>query len=185
MDLAFLSGSNPKYGLYLAEMRYAMDYAEENRARMLRESLAALETVTGWTIEPDLRFETHHNYAQMERNFGADVLVHRKGAVRAEGFVTIPGSMGTASYIGEGLMCAESFGTCSHGAGRLLGRKQAKRTITKERAVASMGDVVFGVREGDVDEMPDAHKNIDAVMAAQTDLVRAVHRLRPLAVVKG
>lgn len=185
LDLSFLPRGCAEYDLYLAEMRYAMAFAEDNRAQMLRETLAALTEVTGWKIDPDLQIETHHNYAEMEHHRGANVLIHRKGAVKAQGMVTIPGSMGTASYIAEGLMCPESFNTCSHGAGRLLGRKQANRTITKDRAVKTMGDVVFGVRDGDFDEMPDAYKDIDAVMAAQAELVRPLHRLRPLAVVKG
>jgi tRNA-splicing ligase RtcB len=112
-------------------------------------------------------------------------MIHRKGAVRATGLVTIPGSMGTASYIGEGQTPRESFNTCAHGAGRVMGRKVANRTITHEQALDSMSHVVYGVREGQYDEMPAAYKDIDDVMAAQADLVKPLYRLVPLMVVKG
>ncbi|KKM11491.1 hypothetical protein LCGC14_1720880 [marine sediment metagenome] len=94
--------------------------------------------------------------------------------------LVVPGS-----FIGEGLNSPDSFGTCSHGAGRVMGRKVANRTITHERAVESMAHVVYGVREGKYDEMPDCYKGIDAVMEAQADLVTPVNRLVPLMVVKG
>jgi tRNA-splicing ligase RtcB len=113
------------------------------------------------------------------------VLVHRKGAVKAEGLVTIPGSMATSSFICEGLKPAQSFNTCSHGAGRVMGRNQANRTITHEQAVEAMEGIVFNVRKGDYDEMPMVYKDIDRVIEAQSDLVRPLHRLLPLAVVKG
>lgn len=188
-DLAFLPRGAAEHAQYLAEMRFAMRFAEENRAAMLQAAVAALGDVLGysWPAVPeiDMRIETHHNFARIENHHGANVIVHRKGAVHAKGLVTIPGSMGTASYIGEGLENPDSFATCSHGAGRVLGRKQANRTITRAQAEESMRGVVFGIRDGDFDEMPAAYKDIDAVMAAQTDLVRPVYRLRPLAVVKG
>ena len=89
--------------------------------------------------------------------------------------------MGTASFIGEGLEPTDSFNTCAHGAGRLLGRKEANRTTTHEEAVSAMEHVVYGVRQGDYDEMPRCYKDIDQVLAAQGDLVKPVHRLTPLA----
>jgi tRNA-splicing ligase RtcB len=99
--------------------------------------------------------------------------------------VTIPGSMATSSYICEGLRPAQSFNTCSHGAGRVMGRNQANRTISHDEAVEAMRDVVFNVRKGDYDEMPMVYKDINRVIEAQADLVRPLHRLLPLAVVKG
>ena len=146
---------------------------------------AAFAEVFGAEPDIDVQFDTHHNFAETERHFGENVLVHRKGAVKAEGLVTIPGSMGTASYIGEGLAPTESFNTCSHGAGRAIGRKETNRVIGHEQSVASMQQVVYGVRTGDYDEMPACYKDIESVMASQADLVRPVHRLSPLAVVKG
>ena len=184
-DLAFLPEDTDEYHAYLDEMRWCMAFAEENREAMLLAVYSAFVEVMDIDIEDLQKIDTHHNFAEMERHYGQNVLVHRKGAVKAEGLVTIPGSMGTASYIAEGLKPQESFNTCSHGAGRVLGRKQANKAITHEQAEAAMSDVVFGVRQGDYDEMPQAYKDIDAVIAAQADLVRPVHRLLPLAVVKG
>lgn len=185
IDLAYLPDTMLAYGEYLAEMRWCMKFAEANRAAMFDAVCDAFAEVLGGVPQIDVRFDTHHNFAQIERHFGADLLIHRKGAVRAEGLVTIPGSMGTASYIGEGLMAAESFETCSHGAGRALGRKEANRVIGHEQAVESMQHVVYGVRTGEYDEMPACYKNIESVMAHQAELVRPVHRLMPMAVVKG
>ena len=184
LDLAFLPESVPEYKQYLAEMRWCMAFAEANRQAMLDAVYAAFKE-RGLLFEVDLGVDTHHNFAAMEHHYGKNLLVHRKGAVRAEGLVTIPGSMGTASYICEGLKPAESFNTCAHGAGRRMGRKEANRTITHEQAVEQMKGVVYGVREGDYDEMPAAYKDVDQVIAAQDDLARPVHRLTPLTVVKG
>ena len=163
-----------------------MKYAEANRNAMMEAVWSAFEAVLGkGTSMIDLEVNTHHNFAARELHFGEHLWIHRKGAVKAEGLVTIPGSMGTASYIARGLQPAHSFNTCSHGAGRRMGRKQAKREITHEQAVAQMGQVVYPIKEGDYDEMPAAYKNIDDVMLAQDDLVTPEPRLSPLTVVKG
>ena len=185
VDLSYLPEGAPEYGQYLADMAWCMAFAEVNRQFMFEAVLAAFKEALGEEPRIHLQFDTHHNFAQMETHNREDLLVHRKGAVRADGLVTIPGSMGTASYIGEGLRSPASFETCSHGAGRRLARKQANRTISHDRAVESMQHVVFGVRQGDYDEMPDCYKDIDDVMRQQADLVRPVFRLLPLAVVKG
>jgi tRNA-splicing ligase RtcB len=184
-DLAFLPEGVEEHDQYIAEMRWCMTFAEANREEMLAQVLDALDEVLGREPGVDETVDTHHNFAALEKHCGQDLWVHRKGAVKAEGLVTIPGSMGTASYICEGLSPVESFNTCSHGAGRVMGRKEANRAITHAEAVAAMQHVVFGVREGDYDEMPRCYKDIDAVVAAQSDLVRPVHRLEPMAVVKG
>ena len=185
LDLAFLPESVPEYKQYLAEMSWCMKYAEENRLAMLEAIYEAFGSLRWPDLGIDLTVDTHHNFAAMEHHGGENLLIHRKGAVKAEGLVTIPGSMGTASYICEGLRPTESFNTCAHGAGRVMGRKEANRTISHDRAVESMRAVVYGVREGDYDEMPDAYKDIDQVIAAQADLVKPIYRLTPLAVVKG
>lgn len=184
-DLAYLKEGTEAYHDYMNEMQWCCDFAELSRQRMMDATYEAFEAVTGKEITTTLTVHTHHNYASLERHDDQALLVHRKGAVRAEGLVTIPGSMGTASYIANGLANPTSFRTCSHGAGRVLGRNQAKRTITKEQAEASMSHVVYGIRDGEYDEMPDAYKSIEKVMANQKDLVQPVHRLTPLAVVKG
>lgn len=187
-DLAYLASYLPAYHAYMAEMHWCMKFAEINRQAMMQEVLNALGALTGRLasgINIDLVVETHHNFVAEEEHNGEKLMIHRKGAVKAEGLVTIPGSMSTASYIGEGLASPYSFATCSHGAGRRMSRGQAKRTITHERAVESMGSVVYPVKKGQYDEMRDAYKDIEDVMAAQDDLVRPLWRLEPLTVVKG
>ncbi len=184
LDLSFLPQSVPEYEYYMEEMNWCMAFAEKSRALMLEQvELAFL--AKGITFKKDFEIDTHHNFAAMENHFGKNLLIHRKGAVKAKGYVTIPGSMGTASYIGLGLEPEESFNTCSHGAGRRMGRLEANRTANHENSVAAMEHVVYGVRQGDYDEMPRCYKDIDAVMEAQKDLVKPVYRLVPLAVVKG
>ncbi len=184
-DLAFLPNTVPEHDAYLAKMRWCMTFAEANRQAILAAVHEAFADVMGVVPTISVTVDTHHNFAAMENWGGENLMIHRKGAVKAVGLVTIPGSMGTASFIGEGLNEPHSFGTCSHGAGRVMGRKVANKTITHERAVESMAHVVYGVREGKYDEMPDCYKQIDAVMEAQDDLVTPVSRLVPLMVVKG
>jgi tRNA-splicing ligase RtcB len=184
-DLAYLPDETPEHGEYLASMHWCLRFAEESRERMLARVTEVVESVLARPIEVGTPVQTHHNYAALESHEGEEVWVHRKGAVRAQGLVTIPGSMGTASYIARGKDSPLSFGTCSHGAGRVLGRKEANRLITHEEAEKAMEHVVFGVRKGDYDEMPQAYKDIDKVMLNQADLVEPEVRLTPLAVVKG
>jgi tRNA-splicing ligase RtcB len=132
-------------------------------------------------------FDCHHNFVEWENHFGKSVLVTRKGAVRARvgDRGIIPGSMGARSYIVEGLGNPESFMSCSHGAGRRMSRTEAKRTFTVEdHAKATAG--VDCRKDADVlDETPGAYKSIDAVMAAQADLVKVVHTLKAFLCVKG
>lgn len=184
MDLAFLPDSVKEYQMYLDAMQFCMGFAEASRESMFQQVKLAFEA-QGVAFEEDLKFDTHHNFAQMENHYGQNLLIHRKGAVKAEGLVTIPGSMGTSSYICEGLKPLESFNTCSHGAGRVLGRKQANKIITHDQAVESMQHVVFGIKNGDYDEMPMAYKDIEKIIEYQSDLVKPAYKLRPLAVCKG
>lgn len=184
-DLAFLPEDFFLYDDYLREMHWAMEWATANRHRMLSEVREALMDVTGQHLMFVDTIETHHNYAQMENWFGQNFLIHRKGAVRAKGPVIIPGSMGTASYICEGLNNPMSYGSCSHGAGRPRSRTASNKMYTLESAKAEMAHVVFGVREGVYDEMPRAYKDIHAVIKQESDLVRPIHQLKPLMVVKG
>jgi len=185
-DLSFLPNAVPEAADYLGEMHWCMKWAEENRQTMLNEVFRAFETI-GRSLEDRITLEvdTHHNFATLEYHFGESLLIHRKGAVKADGLVTLPGSMGTSSYICRGLNPKDSFNTCAHGAGRQMGRKVANATITHEEAVKAMENVVYGVRQGDYDEMPRAYKDIEEVMGAQSDLAEPVYRLTPLMVVKG
>jgi tRNA-splicing ligase RtcB len=135
--------------------------------------------------------DVHHNYAVMENHFGKNVMVHRKGAVRARlhDTVVIPGSMGSRSYIAEGLGEPQSFQSCSHGAGRTMGREAAKRAIPCQQVIEEMKAMdisLFKPKKADVaEECRQSYKDIDAVMAAQDDLVAPVAVLTPIAVVKA
>lgn len=186
--LAFLVKDVPEYNEYLAQMNWCLEFAEVSRVMMLDAVIAAIKEVTGPAGLADritLQLDTHHNFAAMESHYGRNVMVHRKGAVKASGLVTMPGSMQTASYIGMGLEPKESLNTCAHGAGRAMSRTAANKKFDLAFAQDAMKDVVFNVRDGDFDELGDAYKPIDDVMAAQKDLVRPEYRLTPLAVVKG
>jgi tRNA-splicing ligase RtcB len=129
----------------------------------------------------------HHNYVQQERHFGRDVLVTRKGAVSArEGELgIIPGSMGARSYIVRGKGNPESFNSCSHGAGRVMSRTEAKRRFTVLDAEQATAGVECRKDEGVIDEIPMAYKDIEAVMRAQSELVEVVHTLKQVVCVKG
>jgi tRNA-splicing ligase RtcB len=131
-----------------------------------------------------------HNYARWESHFGTNVIVHRKGATSArEGEIgIIPGSQGTKSYIVQGKGNPESFQSCSHGAGRSMGRKQAQRELNLEEEIAKLNDkgIVHSIRQTkDLDEAPGAYKDINVVMENQSDLVEILVELNPLAVIKG
>ena len=131
-----------------------------------------------------------HNYAAWEHHYGENVIVHRKGAVRARGGAVgiIPGSQGTSSYIVEGLGCPEAFMSSSHGAGRVMSRKEAIRTLSleKEKEMLDSKGIIHGIRSvNHLDEAASAYKDIDEVMANQTDLVKILTRLSPIAVIKG
>ncbi len=190
-DLAYLPMDNPMAQEYMAAMNYALLFAAENRAGMKDVCCEQLqfETRCGFVREINI----HHNFAAEETHYGRTLVVHRKGATRAskglEGI--IPGSMGTSSYIVRGLGNADSFQSCSHGAGRVMGRNEANRTLTYEQVRQAMKGIVFDTwprgRKGKIDlsEAPQAYKNIDEVIDAQRDLVEVVVKLRPLGVVKG
>jgi tRNA-splicing ligase RtcB len=187
-ELAFLPLDSDEGQAYLAEMNACLTFAYKNREHMMHAIQSVLYR-EGFTWGDD--FDVHHNYAAMENHFGKNVMVHRKGAARArEGArVIIPGSMGSHSYLGVGKGNHESFTSCSHGAGRTMGRKAAIREIPAEQVIAEMkaADIsLFKPKRGDVaEECRQAYKNIDAVMDAQADLVTPVTVLRPLAVIKA
>ncbi len=185
-DLAFMPADSPDGREYLAAMEYCLDFAQANRQLMLQRIIAIVREATG--AATDAAVNIHHNYAARETHYGHEVLVHRKGATRATAGLRgiIPGSMGTASYIVEGLGNPESFMSCSHGAGRRMGRKEATRTLDMRAEQEKLAGIVHGLRTpADLEEAPGAYKDIDAVMAQQRDLVRIAVRLTPLAVVKG
>jgi tRNA-splicing ligase RtcB len=190
-DLCFLPISDPAGMMYIKAMQFAQRFAMKNREIMMMYFKRAMmhELDCGFSEE----INVHHNFAALEHHKGKDYWVHRKGATRArEGELgIIPGSMGTSSYIVRGKGNANSLESCSHGAGRRMGRGEFTRTTTVEEANKSIEGVVFKgwgkKRRGGLDwsEAPGAYKDIDEVMAQQEDLVRITVRLRPLGVLKG
>lgn len=188
-NLAFLPVETIEAKNYMIEMQYCVEFAFANRKLMMDNIAMAF-------AEKVKRFEQldfvniAHNYARWENHFGTNVIVHRKGATSARDGETgiIPGSQGTRSYIVRGKGNPESFESCSHGAGRLLGRKQAERTLDLEAEIARMNakGIIHAIRsKSDLDEAPGAYKNIDTVMENQSDLVEILVELTPLAVIKG
>jgi tRNA-splicing ligase RtcB len=189
-DLAYLPQDTDDFGGYWAAMLFALRFAEVNRSRMLDAVERAFEAHTRIG-----RFERtvdiHHNYAAWERHVAHDGIVHRKGAVRARAgeAVLIPGSMGSASYVGEGLGNPDAFESCQHGAGRAMSRTAARKAKTSREVYDEMAALGVVLRSseprGVAEEAAFAYKDIDAVMAASASLVRPVRRLTPLGVVKG
>ena len=186
-DLAYLAEGTPLFDDYIEAMTFAQDYALVNRELMMARVLEALRKHVRSFKTDKQAINCHHNYATREHHFGANVWVTRKGAVRArEGDLgIIPGSMGTGSFIVEGLGNAESFCSCSHGAGRVMSRSQAKKLISLDDHRAAMQGIEARVDEGVLDESPAAYKDIGAVMEAQEDLVRIRHSLRQIVNIKG
>lgn len=186
-DLAFLTEGSQLFDDYIEAMHFAQDYAMANRELMMVRVLEALRKHAPGFKTDKAAINCHHNYATREVHFGEQLWVTRKGAVSArEGELgIIPGSMGTGSFIVEGLGNPESFCSCSHGAGRVMSRGQAKKLISLEDHKAAMHGIEARVDEGVLDESPAAYKDIGAVMDAQQDLVRIRHRLRQVVNVKG
>ncbi|GAB6040287.1 RtcB family protein [Endothiovibrio diazotrophicus] len=186
-DLAYFREGNPHFDDYVAAVEWAQEYAMVNRREMMRLILEALASRLPPFEVTREAINCHHNYVAREHHFGADLYVTRKGAIRAgEGELgIIPGSMGARSYIVRGLGNAESFCSCSHGAGRRMSRTQAKKQFTARDLEAQTAGVECRKDKGVVDEIPGAYKDIDQVMADQADLVEVVHRLKQVVCVKG
>lgn len=189
IELAFLPIETKEAKDYLREMNYCVDFALANRKLMMERVLEAIGQVTG-SFEHDDIINESHNFAAWENHFNENVLVHRKGATRAykDELGMIPGSQGTSSYIVKGLGNEESFRSCSHGAGRKMGRKQAQRELDLKEEIANLDKkgIVHAIRnQKDLDEAPGSYKDINEVMKNQEDLVEIVVELSPLAVLKG
>jgi len=187
-DLAYLEEGTAHYDDYVEAVGWAQKFARINREVMMHNVIHAMRGAIPKPFDAHVEaVNCHHNYVQKEKHFGKDVLVTRKGAVSArEGELgIIPGSMGAKSFIVRGKGNPESFHSCSHGAGRVMSRTEAKRRFTR----ADMERVLQGVEsrkdEGVIDEIPMAYKDIDAVMHAQRDLVEVVHTLKQVVCVKG
>jgi tRNA-splicing ligase RtcB len=187
-DLAWLNEGTREFALYVEALQWAQDYAALNREAMLLGVLAAMRESLGSDVDAELEVvNCHHNYATLEEHFGAKVWITRKGAVSARDgqLGIIPGSMGARSYIVRGRGNPLSYCSCSHGAGRRLSRGAAKRSFTVEDVARQTEGIECRKDDGVLDEIPGAYKDIDAVMAAQADLVEVVHTLRQVVCVKG
>ena len=187
-DLAYFEEGSRHFGDYVRAVGWAQRYAQLNREVMMRRVVAAAKKVIGKPFSSHVEaVNCHHNYVQRERHGGADLYVTRKGAVSARKgeLGIIPGSMGARSYIVRGKGNPESFESCSHGAGRTMSRGEAKRRFTVEQHRAATAGVECRKDKDVLDETPAAYKDIDAVMAAQSDLVEVVHTLKQVVCVKG
>lgn len=186
-DLAYFLQGTPEFNLYIEDMLWAQEYALGNRETMMDNALKAFFTVNGGGSEVS-RINCHHNFSRLEAH-GTWIWVTRKGAISAElgELGVIPGSMGTKSYVVEGLGETKSWKSCSHGAGRRMSRSKARKTLTTESLVEAMGDRAWQANKADqlLDEHPDSYKNIDKVMEDQKDLVNVVHTLRQIVNFKG
>jgi tRNA-splicing ligase RtcB len=187
-DLAWLDQGTVFFDEYVEGLRWAQDYAAHNRNLMLHAVLKALQAQFGRDIgTAEHAVNCHHNYSSIEEHFGEQMWITRKGAVaaRAGQLGIIPGSMGARSFIVRGKGNAESYCSCSHGAGRRMSRGAAKRAFSLDDLRAQTDGVECRKDAGVLDEIPGAYKDIDAVMAAQAELVEVVHTLKQVMCVKG
>lgn len=186
-DLSYLVEHTEIFDDYVAAVEWAQRYAEENRRSMMDAALLTLRRFLPAFTITEMAVNCHHNYIARENHFGANVIVTRKGAVRARqgDLGIIPGSMGTGSFIVRGLGNAESFCSCSHGAGRVMSRGEAKKRISLDDHAKAMTGIEARLDADVLDESPAAYKDIGAVMAAQDDLVEILFRLRQVLNIKG
>jgi tRNA-splicing ligase RtcB len=186
-DLAYFPEGAQHFDDYVEAVGWAQDYARANRAEMMELVLEAMRRHLPAFEVVGAAVNCHHNYVERETHYGEEVWLTRKGAIRARKgeLGIIPGSMGARSYIVRGRGSAESFQSCAHGAGRRMSRNQASRTFTTEDLERQTQGVICRKDKGVIDEIPGAYKDIDEVMANQTDLVEVVHTLKQLLCVKG
>lgn len=188
-DLSYFPEGSIVFRHYLLAVEWAQDFAKANRHCMMSQTIKAIKSAIGRDFDSGLEtaVNCHHNYVATENHFGANLLITRKGAVRARNgdLGIIPGSMGAKSFIVEGKGNPDSFCSCSHGAGRKMSRTQARANISVEEHIRATAGVECRKDADVVDESPAAYKDIDAVMEAQKDLVTIKHTLRQVVCVKG
>ncbi|MPV37095.1 RtcB family protein [Georgenia subflava] len=186
-DLAYLTEDDEAFGDYLDHLHWAQEFARLNREVMMDRLLDQLARFTGEDVQRLEEVNCHHNYTAVEEHFGERVLVSRKGAIDAHEGVRglIPGSMGTASYVVTGKGNAMSLCSAPHGAGRAYSRSRARKTFTQDDLRRRMAGIEYRDLPDFVDEIPDAYKDIDVVMADAADLVSVDHVLRQIVNVKG
>lgn len=186
-DLAYFPEDTEDFDDYMAAVGWAQNYALENRRRMMNQVIEAMRgMMPEFTITQEA-INCHHNYVEKEHHFGRNMWVTRKGAIRARAgdLGIIPGSMGQRSYIVRGKGDVSSYCSCSHGAGRVMSRAEAKRRFSITDLIAQTQGVECRKDESVIDEIPASYKDIDQVMANQTDLVEVVHTLKQVLCVKG
>lgn len=186
-DLAYFPEDTEDFDDYMHAVGWAQNYALENRRRMMLQVVTAMrEMLPAFTITQEA-INCHHNYVEKENHFGRNMWVTRKGAIRARAgdLGIIPGSMGQRSYIVRGKGDLQSYCSCSHGAGRVMSRAEAKRRFSLTDLIAQTEGVECRKDEGVIDEIPASYKDIDQVMANQTDLVEVVHTLKQVLCIKG
>ncbi|HYH78018.1 MAG TPA: RtcB family protein [Arthrobacter sp.] len=186
-DLAYLEEGTSEFRRYIEELRWAQHFALLNREEMMDRVIAQFGHWVGGHVKEHERINCHHNFTQQETHYGKSVWVSRKGAIRAEpgDLGLIPGSMGTASYVVEGLGNPASLNSSPHGAGREYSRNAARKTFSLEELKKAMRGIEFRASEAFIDEIPAAYKPIDVVMKDAADLVTVRHKLRQLVNVKG
>lgn len=186
-DLAFFAQGTDDFKAYIHDLNWAQAYAAKNREVMMARILKDVQRHVGFDLSPEPVINCHHNFAVMESHFNTNVLVTRKGAVRARigDMGIIPGSMGTRSYIVRGLGNPESFNSCSHGAGRRMSRTKARNIFTEADLIAQTSGVECRKDKEVIDEIPGAYKPIEEVMANQADLVEIVAELKQVLCIKG
>lgn len=186
-DLAYIPEGTQNFNDYMKAVEWSQEYARLNRECMMAAVLDVLHQHLPPFINSVTAVNCHHNYISRENHFGENVWVTRKGAVRARlnELGIIPGAMGQRSYIVRGLGNRDSFHSCSHGAGRVMSRTQAKKVITLDDHIAATQGVECRKDSGVIDESPAAYKNLDSVMESQKDLVEIVHTLKAVLCVKG
>jgi tRNA-splicing ligase RtcB len=188
-DLAYFVEGTPEFAEYIQAMQWSQRYAFANRARMTEAALDVIRRLMRREVVEEEHINCHHNFTEQEEHGGRRLWITRKGAIRAAhgDRGVIPGSMGTSSYIVTGLGNEESWRSCAHGAGRRMGRKEARRRFTGADLERAMGGRVWRRDQARalVDEIPDAYKDIDEVMEAQKDLVRVDHVLHQVLNYKG
>lgn len=186
-DLAYLVEGTKEFDRYIAELRWAQHFALLNREEMMDRLIGAFEHWVGGAIKPTERVNCHHNYTERERHYGKDVWLSRKGAIDATKGTAglVPGSMGTRSYVVEGLGNPLSLNSSPHGAGREYSRSAARKHFTKEELESAMVGIEWSHSDAFRDEIPGAYKDIDVVMDDAKDLVMIRHTLRQIINVKG
>ncbi|MGN7978052.1 RtcB family protein [Microbacterium sp. 22195] len=186
-DLAYLVEGTPEFTRYIRELRWAQHFALLNREEMMDRVIRQVSEFAGTAVDEQERINCHHNFTESEKHFGKQVWVSRKGAIQADAGRPglIPGSMGTASYVVEGLGNPLSLNSSPHGAGREYSRSAARRTFTHDQLRTAMAGIEFRDTDAFIDEIPQAYKPIDTVMADASDLVTIRHTLRQIVNVKG